>query len=188
MSNLLKALACVADGLVVPVRKQGEINVSINTYATDYDIDEKHYLTTKDGVFVIKNINDNTTHPINVNMSLSYMVKSDVFGKPLAIDAPRACCISGEKSFIEFLNMATNKTNDTKKLIIGFIDDEETVYMYDYNLSIYNISTGEERDIRNENIPVSLLTNRGKIIYINGGRIHSFNELDFNMLREYGMC
>ena len=188
MTNLLSALANVSNGLIVPIRKSGKISINASSYIVDHDVDEKCYLTMKDGIFVIRNINDFRVQNINSRITLIEMTKCDnIFGKPLCLGTPKASFVDEQVSFIEFINLATHKPADIKNLIVGFVVGN-VMYAYDYNLSLYDLTTGEEKDIRDENIPVSLLVETGNIVYINGGEIHNFNELDFDMLKEFGMC
>lgn len=188
MSNLLTALASVSNGFIVPIRKCGKININAHGYDVHEDVDEKWYITSKDGVFVITNINDYHVCNINTTMHLSEALKvNDIFGKPMAIEKPKACINDNEISFIEFLNIANHKDSDANKLLVGFIMND-VMYTYKYSLCVYDINTGKERDIRDENIPVSLLSEMGNIVYINDREIHSLDELDFKMLKVYGMC
>ena len=57
-----------------------------------------------------------------------------------------------------------------------------------YDRLSYDIENKEELDLRDKNIPVSLLEENGNIVYIDGGLIRDLSDLDFNMLRKYGMC
>ena len=190
MSTLLKALAAAVDGLVVPVREKGSISVENiydgiddDTYI-NVDVDETWFLISEKSDLVLRNIYNSLRYKIDTRIDVRGLLKCDLFGKPLAIDAPRACCISGEKSFIEFLNMATHNQFG---LFVGFLTNG-LLYVLHNNLVIYNLETEEEKIINDEMIPVSLLSETGSIVLINAGKIINYSDLDFDMLKEFGMC
>lgn len=184
MTTLLKALAAASDGLVVPVRKTGKMCVDTNTSRGTIEVDERYYLICKDNAIQLKRIDNSDTYMVDDNTTLYDMSKLDIFGKPLAIGLPKATILNEQKSFIEFANMATHNQD---RLFMGFIVNE-LMYVWHHNISVYNIETEEERYINDESIPVSLLSEVGSIVLINAGEIINYSDLDFHMLKEFGMC
>ena len=185
MTTLLKALAAACDGLIVPVRETGKMGVINHTSRGTIEVDERHYIICKDNIVQVKRIDNCDTYMVDDATTLYEMTKLDIFGKPLAIGSPKATILNEQKTFIEFASMATR--NQYNGLFIGFIVNE-LMYVWHRNISVYNIDTEEERYINDESIPISLLTEVGSVILINAGEIVNYSDLDFHMLKEFGMC
>ncbi|MDY5646803.1 MAG: hypothetical protein SPF22_07370 [Candidatus Onthovivens sp.] len=190
MSTLLKALAAAVDGLVVPVREKGSISVE-NIYGgidddeyINVDVDETWFLISEKSNLVLRNIYNSLTYRIDMRININGLLKCDLFGKPLAIDFPKASALH-DKTFVEFANIATH--NQISALYVGFLTDG-LLYVLHNNLVIYNLETEEEKIINDEMIPVSLLSKTGSVVFINAGKIINYSDLDFNMLKEFGMC